>query len=106
MLRKTASVVFLIVILVVATPAFAADGAAIFKSKCAPCHSADGSGDSAMGKKLGVRSLASPEVQKQTDAELTATISKGKNKMPAYAGKIDDASIAAVVSYLRTLAKK
>lgn len=105
MLRKTASVIFIIVI-VVATPAFAADGAAIFKTKCAPCHSADGSGDSTMGKKLGVRSLTAPEVQKQTDAELTATISKGKNKMPAYAGKIADASIAAVVSYLRTLAKK
>lgn len=106
MLRKNGSAIFLIVILLTATPVFAVDGAAIFKTKCAPCHSADGSGDSAMGKKLGVRSLASAEVQKQTDAALTATIAKGKGKMPAYAGKIDDASIAAIVSFLRTLPKK
>jgi mono/diheme cytochrome c family protein len=45
-------------------------------------------------------------VQKQTDAELTATITNGKNKMPAYKGKLDDAQIKQLVGFVRELAKK
>jgi mono/diheme cytochrome c family protein len=59
-----------------------------------------------MGKKLNLRALDSPEVQKLSDAELTTIIAKGKNKMPGYAGKIDDAEIAGLVKYIRSLAKK
>ncbi|HUP49589.1 MAG TPA: cytochrome c [Thermoanaerobaculia bacterium] len=104
MIRPPMLLPFLAVLL--ALPLQAAGGAAVYKAKCAVCHAADGSGDTAMGKRLGVRSLASPEVQKQSDAELTQITKKGKGKMPAYDGKIPDDDIRAVIAYIRTFAIK
>lgn len=40
-----------------------------------------------------------------SDKELAATISGGKNKMPAYKGKLTDAQINEVVKHIRTLKK-
>ena len=88
-----------------ALPAAASDGAALFKSKCAMCHGPDGSGDTAMGKKMGLRPLGGADVQKQSDADLTNTVDKGKNKMPAYNGKLSADDIKALVGYIRTLKK-
>ena len=51
---------------------------ATFKAKCAMCHGADGKGKDAMK----TRDLSSADVQKQSDAELSAIISNGKGKMP------------------------
>lgn len=56
------------------------DTGKIYKAKCAMCHSADGSGNSPMGKTLKIRDLRSPDVQKQSDAQLSEIISKGKAK--------------------------
>jgi mono/diheme cytochrome c family protein len=56
-----------------------------------------------MGKTLGLKPLSSPEVQNMSDADLTALITDGKGKMPAYKGKLSDADIQAVVKYIRTL---
>ena len=53
----------------VARPAMADDAEALYKSKCQVCHGADGKGTAA-GQKLGAKDFHSPEVQKQTDAEL------------------------------------
>lgn len=79
-----------------------ADGAALYKAKCAACHAADGTGSSPMGKKMGLRDLGSPEVQKMTDAELTKITADGKGKMPPFKGKLSDEEIAAVVKQIRT----
>ena len=87
------------------TSAAADDGAAIYKAKCAMCHGADGKGDTPMGKKLGLRDFASPEVQKMSDDELIAVTTKGKNKMPAYENKLTAAQIKDVITYIRQLAK-
>ncbi len=87
-------------------PLAAQDGPTLFKTKCVMCHGADGKGDSPMGKKLNIRDLTSPEVQKQTDAELTTIITKGKNKMPAFEGKLTPEQIAQLVAHLRDLGKK
>jgi mono/diheme cytochrome c family protein len=106
MSRKIVPALFLLSILFVALPLQAVDAAATFKAKCAACHGPDGAGDTTMGKKLGVRVLGSADVQKQTDDQLTAIISKGKGKMPPYGGKIADADIAALVKHIRTFAKK
>lgn len=84
----------------------AADGAATFKAKCAMCHGQDATGNTPMGKNLKIRDLTSPEVQKQTDTELTDVISKGKNKMPEYGTKLTKEQIADLQLYVRTLAKK
>jgi cytochrome c6 len=82
------------------------DGAATYKAKCAMCHAADGSGDTSTGKAMKVGDLRSPEVQKQTDAQLTDIITSGKGKMPAYKGKLTDAQIKELVGTIRDLAKK
>jgi cytochrome c6 len=82
------------------------DGAGDFKAKCAMCHGADGAGSTATGKALQVRDLASPDVQSQSDAQLTDIVTNGKNKMPAYKGKLTDDQIKGLVVYIRGLAKK
>ena len=80
-------------------------GQAEFLSKCAACHGATGAGDTTMGKNLKLKDLGSADVQKQSDADLTTTISAGKGKMPAYKGKLTDAQISDLVKYIRTLKK-
>lgn len=93
--------------LALATPASAADdAAALYKSKCVSCHAADGSGDTPAGKKTGAHAFSSPEVQKMTDAQLIEVTEKGKNKMPAYKGKLTDGQIKALVAYVKELGKK
>lgn len=85
--------------------AVAQDAAATYKGKCAMCHGADGKG-SPTGLKMGAHDFTSADVQKETDAQLTDVISKGKGKMPAYAGKLKDTEITDLVGYIRSLAKK
>jgi mono/diheme cytochrome c family protein len=92
--------------LVVSVSSFAADpGADTFKAKCASCHGATGAGDTAMGKNLKLRDLASADVQKQTDADLNTVITKGKKPMPGYEGKLTSDQINDLVKFIRTLKK-
>jgi len=81
----------------------AQSAADLFKSKCAGCHAADGTG-SAMGKKMGAHDFTTAEVQKMSDAELTDVITNGKNKMPKY-GSLKPEDIKGLVAYIRTLKK-
>lgn len=87
-----------------ATPLFAADAASLYKTKCMACHSADGTG-SVVGKKIGVRDFHSPDVQKESDADLTTAIAKGRNKMPAYEKSLQPDEIKALIAYIHTLQK-
>lgn len=80
-------------------------GASLFKAKCAMCHGPDGKGDTAMGKKLGLKDLGSAEVQKMSDSDLEKIVTDGKDKMPSYKGKLTDAQIDSLVKYIRTLKK-
>jgi mono/diheme cytochrome c family protein len=99
-----AAVATFVTVLVLPTPAHTQNASeAIYKSKCAACHGADGAG-SAMGTKLGVHDFHSADVQKQTDAALTEIIATGKNKMPSYAKTLKADEITALVAYVRTLA--
>ena len=59
----------LAVVLSLSLPARAQSSADLFKSKCAGCHGADGTG-SAMGKKMGAHDFTTADVQKMSDAEL------------------------------------
>lgn len=81
-------------------------GEALFKSKCAACHGPDGKGETTMGKTLKIRDLGSAAVQSQSTAQLTEIVTKGKNKMPAYDGKITKEQIGQLVAYVRELGKK
>ena len=84
-------------------PSAAQDAAGIYVSKCKMCHGPDGKGDTPIGKKMGIRDLTSADVQKASDAELAGIIKKGKNKMPAYDGKLKDSEIKDLVAYIRKL---
>jgi mono/diheme cytochrome c family protein len=96
-------------LILVASVAFAspAPGAAgIYKSKCASCHGADGSGQTPVGKSMKIRDLHSAEVQKQTDSDLQKIITDGKGKMTGYKTKLSVADISSMVAYIRGLARK
>jgi cytochrome c6 len=82
-----------------------AAGAQLYKEKCLGCHGADGSGSTPMGKALKAGDLRKPEVQAKKDAELAASITNGKGKMPAQKGNLSAAQVAQIVDYVRTLAQ-
>jgi cytochrome c6 len=77
--------------------------ATLFKSKCAGCHGADGTG-SAIGKKMGAHDFTTADVQKMSDAELTEVITNGKNKMPP-SKSLKPEDVKGLVAYIRTLKK-
>jgi len=77
-----------------------AAGEATFKAKCAACHGADGKGKEAMK----TRDLASADVQKMSDADLSGMITNGKGKMPAYKTLTPD-QVKDLVAFIRSLKK-
>jgi mono/diheme cytochrome c family protein len=96
---------------VVAGPLGAADvakGKEVYEKKCAMCHAKDLKGNPAMAKvyKLdpSALSLVSKQVLDQKDADLIATTTKGKGKMPAQGGKISPDDIANSIAYIRSAA--
>lgn len=81
-----------------ASAAQAADGKALFSTKCTVCHGADGKGQSAMGKKLGVKDLT---VTKLSAADIEATVTHGKGKMTKFEGKLTAEEIKAVAAFVK-----
>jgi cytochrome c6 len=81
---------------------FAADQKSqdLYKSKCQGCHGADGKA-TAIGKKLGAKDFQDADVVKLTEADLVNVTEKGKNKMPAYKGKLTDDQIKALAKYIK-----
>lgn len=96
--------IVILTVVALALPVLAEDGAALYKSKCAGCHAADGSG-SPMGKKLGAKPLGGADIQKLSDADLEKAISAGKGKMPAFKTLTAD-QIKALVTEVRSFGKK
>lgn len=91
---------------VLALPARAQTGGeALYKTKCAVCHGADGKGETTVGKANKIRDLGSADVQKQSDDELAGIVGNGKNKMPAYGKSLKPEQIKDLVAYIRTLKK-
>ncbi len=99
--------VVLAAIAFLSTPARADTAAAeaTFKAKCAMCHGPDGKGQTATGKAMKVKDFSSEEVQKMTDADLTAAITSGKGKMPPFKTLTPD-QVKDLVAYIRTFGKK
>lgn len=101
-----ASLVVLAIAFAMSVSAFAADATAdVYKAKCASCHGADGKGDTPAGKGMKVKDLASDDVQKMSDADLTSAIEKGKKPMPGYEGKLTKDQIDGLVKWIRSLKK-
>ncbi len=105
MKRHVTTAMLLCLVVVLATPLFAADGAALYKANCNTCHGPTGAGDTPAGKMMKAKPLGSAEVQKLTDAEITASVTNGKGKMPAFGKKLSADDIKALVVYVRTFKK-
>lgn len=82
------------------TPSDAGPVASIFKTNCAICHAEDGAG-TALGNRLKTPDLRTKEIHEKTSAELAHTIREGKNHMPAFGSKLDEAQIEKLIDYVR-----
>jgi mono/diheme cytochrome c family protein len=82
------------------------NGRQIYVAKCFACHSSDGSGTGTIGRRMQIPSLASPQVQGQSDEILASVISNGVGKMPAYKKKYNTEQIQLLVAYIRELVRK
>ena len=88
------------------TPARADNTAeATYKAKCQMCHGPDGKGETPTGKAMKVKDFASEDVQKMSDTDLSAAISAGKGKMPAFK-TLTPEQVKDLVAYVRAFAKK
>jgi cytochrome c6 len=81
------------------------DAEKIYKTHCALCHAPDGSGSTPTGRALKAQDLRSDVAQKKSDAELTAVITNGKGKMPAFGKKLKSDDIAKLAAFIRALPK-
>ncbi len=97
------AVIVTVLCLLVVAPAFAQDGAALYKTKCAVCHGASGTPSPAMAKSMGLKDLGSPEIQKLSDAQIKDVLDKGKGKMKPV--KLSAAERDAVVKQVRSFKK-
>jgi cytochrome c6 len=77
-----------------------------YKAKCAGCHGADGKGSTGVGKALGAHDFSSQEVTKASATDLTAIVTNGKNKMPAYGKSLKESEIKDLVAYVQELGKQ
>jgi len=77
----------------------------VYLDKCAVCHGKDGSGKTAKGKKLKVRDLRSPDVQKLSEAEMIDIVAKGKGKdMDGYEKEPGKDMVKSLVEHYRSMA--
>jgi mono/diheme cytochrome c family protein len=108
---KTTLFAMMVVLFLACVPAAAlADSAEMFDKKCAVCHGKDGKAETAMGKKLNMRDLTKPEVQKlSTDEHWEKVILEGvkgaggKTVMPAT--KVTAEEAKDLVKHVRKLKK-
>ena len=85
------------------------DGALIFENNCASCHGLDGKARTPAGRKLGAHDLSE---SKYDDAALAVQIRQGVKtpqgvtKMPAFADRLKDEEISAVIVHVKKFRKK
>jgi mono/diheme cytochrome c family protein len=108
-MKAIVSIVSLLIISTISVRA--ADAKANWAANCAQCHGKSGAADTKMGKQLNAKDLTDPKVQAAfSDAKATQSIKEGvkeggKTTMKAFAGKLTDDEIKALVAYVRTLKK-
>lgn len=90
-MKKFTTILILVLLAAFTLPAMAEDGAAIFKTKCAACHGADGA-------KLAKANLTT--VAKSETEIVTFLTTNDKHKT-----KVDEAGAKAVAAFVKTLKK-
>jgi len=88
--------------------ATAGDVAATWNLNCAACHGKDGKGQTMMGRKLQIKDLTDAKVQASfTDDQAAKAIKEGvtdngQTKMKAFADKLSDDDVKALVAHVRS----
>jgi mono/diheme cytochrome c family protein len=87
-----------------ASSASASPAADLFRKNCGGCHGDSGQGIAA----VGTPNFSDPAFQRRlTDAGITSAIRNGKGgAMPAWSGKLSDAQIGELATYVRSLGEK
>jgi mono/diheme cytochrome c family protein len=92
------------------SPAVTADllarGRHHYETQCVVCHGAAGSGNAVMAQNLpggAMLSLLTEQTTSRTDGELFDIVSRGRNRMPAFAWALSADDRWAAVAYMRTL---
>lgn len=83
------------------TFAGATEGKAVYASKCASCHGANGEGKDAIGKMFKVEMK---QLGPQSEADIKKSVTAGVGKMKPVAG-LTDAQVNDVTAYVKTLGK-
>jgi mono/diheme cytochrome c family protein len=77
------------------------DMAALYKTRCARCHGADGK-----GKPDRTPDFTDPKWQSsRKDEDLVQIITEGKGEMPAYGESLSKDQINGLVAFIRSMAK-
>jgi mono/diheme cytochrome c family protein len=81
----------------------AASGRKVFQRFCVACHGADGRGTSMRAQFPGIPDFTSPVWQRQRSRpQMSIAILEGKGlSMPTFRGKLNDAELRGLVTYLR-----
>ena len=80
-----------------------ASARAIFTAQCASCHGNGGHGDGPMAAIFRPADLTSGALQStRTDAELTAAITSGRGRMPAFGQNLRPEAVTALVGLIRS----
>lgn len=88
----------LAIVATMSMPLFAADGAALYKAKCAGCHGADGA---KAIPAMGVKPLTAPEAKAKSADQVATVITKGQGKMKPVAVSPEEAK--AIAGFVKTL---
>ncbi len=102
----TFTVAFAVVFMAFSSPAFAGDAASggkIFSANCAACH-AGGNNVIMANKTLKKEALA--QYGMNSIAAITTQVTKGKNAMPAFGGRLSAAQIEDVATYVLAQSEK
>ncbi len=95
--------------LLLAAPLVAEDApkrSAAFETYCIVCHGEDGKANTEEGKKKGARDLTNAKWQATvSDSRLEGSITRGRDKMPAFGRKLTAEQIKALVAEVRSLAQ-
>ncbi len=91
-------VLFAGLVLLIAAPAFGQDtGQSQFVSTCSACHQVTGK-----GIKGAFPALAGDSFVLGDSQAVIATVLNGRGGMPAWKGELDDAQVAATITYIRS----
>lgn len=76
-------------------------GRDLYVAKCSACHALNGSGESTIGRSLGLGDVR-PGIKSRTDEQLRQIVRQGTGKMPGNK-KLDDEQLGSLTLFLRDL---